>query len=244
MPEDYTVREGDCIASLAYGRGLLWQKVWNHPTNADLKSQRKDPNILFPGDHVFLPDKEPKTLDRPTEQRHKFVKKGTPAKLRLRILEDQLPEVPPHDNPTEAPPRHFTGEDPDTSSITENQQPRANAPYTLVIDGKTTTGETDSEGRIEVSIPPNANTGRLTLEPGTLRETIMNLNLGYLDPAGTNAGIKTRLAHFGFDCGDRTNDVTPAFQDAVRTYQESRGLNATGEMDDATRDRLTREHGS
>ena len=69
MAEDYTVKEGDCIASLAYDRGLLWQTVWNHPLNALLKTQRQDPNVLKPGDIVHLPDKQLKTVDKPTDQR-------------------------------------------------------------------------------------------------------------------------------------------------------------------------------
>jgi hypothetical protein len=243
MAEDYTVKKGDCISSLAFERGLLWETVWNHPNNASLKSQRPDPNILQPGDIVHLPDKQPKTVDKPTEKRHPFVRKGVPAKLRLKILQDQLPEAPDQDQSQQALSQHFTGEDPDTSSTSEKQTPRANVPYVVVIDGKSTNGTTDGSGMVQLSIPPNAKSGRLTLDPGTLTETVINLNLGWLDPVENVSGVKQRLANLGFDCGDQSNDETPDFQAALEAYQESRGLEATGDLDDATRNQLKQEHG-
>jgi hypothetical protein len=244
MADDHTVKEGDCIASLAYERGLSWQKVWNHPLNAALKTQRQDPNILKPGDIVHLPDKQLKTVDRPTDQLHEFVLEGVPAKLRLRILQGGQPQASPQNpKPTDIS-QHFSDEDPDTSGKSEQQTPRADVPYVLVIDGNLRDGETDENGMVELSIPPNARRGRLVLEPGTLRETVFDLNLGWLDPADSVSGIKQRLANLGVNCGDQSNEVTPGFQDALRVFQESRGLQVTGVADDATRTQLKLEHGS
>lgn len=90
MPE-YKVKQGDCISSIAERHGLFWEKVWNHPKNARLKEQRKDPNVLYPGDVVFIPDKEKKEESGTTEQRHRFKKKGTPAKLKIRMLKNDQP---------------------------------------------------------------------------------------------------------------------------------------------------------
>jgi Putative peptidoglycan binding domain len=243
VPQNYEVVEGDCIASLSYVRGLFWRTVWDHPLNAALKARRRDPNILKPHDIVHLPDKQLKTVDKPTDQQHLFMRKGVPAKLRLKILEDDQPEMPPHVQTEPSVSRQFFGEDPDTSGASERQRPRAGVPYVLVIDGKSTEGETDSEGMLEISIPPNALGGRLTLEPGTLRETVFNLNLGWLDPIDGPSGMKQRLSNFGFDCGDQTNEATPGFQQAMRAFQESRGLNVTGVADGASLEKLKQEHG-
>lgn len=90
MPE-YMVHLGDCINSIAYDNGLFWETVWNHPANAKLKVERKDPNILLPGDSVFVPDKRIKREPRPTDQHHKFVLRGVPAKLSLRITVNDEP---------------------------------------------------------------------------------------------------------------------------------------------------------
>src|SRR5258705_2376897 len=92
MPIDYLVETGDCISSIAFDHGFFWETIWNHPQNAELKSKRKDPNILQEGDVVHTPDLRLKRESRPTNQKHKFVRKGAPAKLRLRIMEEPKPE--------------------------------------------------------------------------------------------------------------------------------------------------------
>ncbi len=91
MPEDastaangYVVVEGDCISSLAEAHGLNWQTLWDH--NPELKALRKNPNALQPGDEILIPSLRLRYESRPTDQRHKFVRKGVPAKFRL-ILE-------------------------------------------------------------------------------------------------------------------------------------------------------------
>src|SRR5215813_7826422 len=73
-------------SSLAGARGLKWDTVWNHPKNAQLKAKRKDPNVLMPGDVVYLPDLDPRIEDRPTDQRHEFVLLGERTTLRIRML--------------------------------------------------------------------------------------------------------------------------------------------------------------
>jgi len=82
MPE-YTVKHGDCISSLAAKHGLVPRQIWEHANNARLKEQRKDGNILLPGDSIFLPDKQPRQEPGATEQRHRFRRKGVPEKLRV-----------------------------------------------------------------------------------------------------------------------------------------------------------------
>ena len=82
---DYVVVEGDCIESIAADAGFLWTTIWNHPQNAVLKAERLTPNLLLPGDRVHIPERGLKLLDRPTDQHHRFVRKGLPCKLRLCI---------------------------------------------------------------------------------------------------------------------------------------------------------------
>jgi Putative peptidoglycan binding domain len=87
----YTVNQGECISSISFDLGFAPKTIWNHPQNADLKRTRKDPNVLFPGDLVFVPEKEIRIETRPTDARHLFVRKGVPEFLSLRFLHDQEP---------------------------------------------------------------------------------------------------------------------------------------------------------
>jgi hypothetical protein len=227
MPE-YKVNPGDCISSIAESHGLFWEKVWNHPKNARLKEQRQDPNILCPGDVIFVPEKEKKEESGATEQKHRFRKKGTPAKLRVRILQE------------------VSGEQQETNRNGQpyDPRPRANIPYVLDIDGNLTNGKTDAEGWIEHSIPPNAKQARLIMEPGTPNEVIMPFRLGHLDPVSEISGIQHRLNNMGFPCGPANGVLNSDTQDALRRFQEKNGLQPTGEINDATRAKLAEIHTS
>ena len=83
----HTVKQGDCIMSIAEDCGFFWETLWNHPDNAQLKTLRKDPNILFPGDVVTIPDKTVKFENKPTDQRARFLKKNPRVQVRLRLLD-------------------------------------------------------------------------------------------------------------------------------------------------------------
>lgn len=84
MP-DYTVGDGESIASIAKQQGFLWKTIWEHGNNAALRAKRKDPNQLSPGDSVFIPEKGKKTVGKPVDARHTFKRKGEPTKLKLRL---------------------------------------------------------------------------------------------------------------------------------------------------------------
>lgn len=87
----YEVNQGDCISSIAENAGLKWEDVWNHPDNELLREKREDPNILFPGDKVAVPQIRIKEVSAETEKRHTFVKLSNKAKVTLRLLQEGKP---------------------------------------------------------------------------------------------------------------------------------------------------------
>jgi len=92
MP-DHVVQQGECMSSIALLYGFTWKSLWNSGENRDLKQARKDPNVLFPGDVVKIPDKQIKELPRATEARHKFVRYAFQAKFRVRLMRDDQPRA-------------------------------------------------------------------------------------------------------------------------------------------------------
>ena len=88
MAKQHKVKQGECISSIADNHGFFWETLWNYAENAKLKQKRKDSNILFPGDEVFIPDRQENSESGATEQRHRFVRKGVPSKLCLRIMKN------------------------------------------------------------------------------------------------------------------------------------------------------------
>jgi hypothetical protein len=88
MADFYTVEQGDHLSKIAKDNGFTdYSVIWDHPNNADLKKLRQNPNILLPGDQVFIPDREEKQESGPTDKKHTFTVDKKTLKLRL-LLED------------------------------------------------------------------------------------------------------------------------------------------------------------
>lgn len=87
----YKVAQGECLSSIAAREGFIWETIWEHSNNSELKRRLQDPNILKPGDTLWIPPKTLKKVNRPTEAEHRFVKRGVPTVLRLRLLDNDRP---------------------------------------------------------------------------------------------------------------------------------------------------------
>jgi N-acetylmuramoyl-L-alanine amidase len=87
MPPVVTVKQGECIGTIAYDAGFFWETIWKHPRNAQLKRRRGNPNVLMAGDQVFIPDKQTKEEPCATGMVHTFRMKGIPIRFKIRILD-------------------------------------------------------------------------------------------------------------------------------------------------------------
>ncbi len=83
----HVVRQGEHLAAIAHRYGFSdYRVLWEHPQNAELRQRRRDnPNVLRPGDEIFIPEREECAEEGATEQRHRFVRHGTQLMLRLRV---------------------------------------------------------------------------------------------------------------------------------------------------------------
>ncbi|PRQ06407.1 peptidoglycan-binding domain-containing protein [Enhygromyxa salina] len=88
MGHYHTVKAGECISSIAYASGFFPEQVWQAPENEPLRTDRGNPNLLVPGDALFIPDKARREESVPVDQRSRFVLRGVPAKLHLEIRDD------------------------------------------------------------------------------------------------------------------------------------------------------------
>jgi N-acetylmuramoyl-L-alanine amidase len=89
--KQHTVKEGECLTSIAEKYGFSWETVWNLGDNAGLKDKRKDPNTLVPGDVVAIPDRREKVVSCETTKTHRFQLSAAPAMFRLQLFEDEKP---------------------------------------------------------------------------------------------------------------------------------------------------------
>ena len=113
-------------------------------------------------------------------------------------------------------------------------------PYTLIIDGETFEGETDSDGRIDMAIPPDANRGQLLLSTGS---ESYDLVLGGLDPVDEVSGVQARLHNLGLAPGPIDGIPGPLTKAAVQKFQQQVGAKVDGIVGPETRKYLEDEYG-
>lgn len=97
MPVTHKVRQGESCAHIAAEYGVPEEVVWNDGGNASLKKLRKNPNVLYPGDVVTIPDSHPEGCQGGTEERHRFRRLGVPLKLRLELRDSSGEPLASHD---------------------------------------------------------------------------------------------------------------------------------------------------
>jgi len=86
-----TVKQGDCIYSLAARYGFSADALLSHANNQTLVSQRPDATQLVPGDKVFIPAKKVGEVEAETGVRHRFRRKGTLATFKATFMDFDKP---------------------------------------------------------------------------------------------------------------------------------------------------------
>jgi hypothetical protein len=208
------VRAGESVLSIACAAGLLPDTVWNDPANAALKDARKDGEVLLPGDRLTVRPIQQKAEARATGARHVFKRKSVPATIAI-VVQDEEGKA-------------FAGKK-----------------YELFIDGKPSSGTTGDDGKLEVVIDPGSREGVLNVwleEQGLPNPWRVELRLGALAPAAHTLGVQQRLANLGLYPGEVDGQAGPGTRAAVTAFQVVAGLDASGEIDQATRDKIVEIH--
>ena len=213
----HTVEPGDCLYSVADRYGHLPATLSDHPSNQKIKS--RDPGSLHAGDdnagapdEIFIPAARTKTIDVQAGQQVKLRRKGTPAKFRAQLLA-------------------FDG------------KPYANADYVLELDDpaggppERRQKKTDQDGVLNETIPPSTRTGTLTYGPSD-NPRKRALQFGHLNPADHVSGVQGRLRNLGYFDGSADGTSGDPLRAALTRFQAEHGLSTSGEIDQATRDKL------
>jgi len=227
----YKVRQGDSMSSLARKHGFCWETIWNHPENDQLKQQRGNPDILYPGDRVFIPALIQKEETIETGQRHRFVAKGRISTLKLILEYNDV--VLADTRCCFAVDGHWLEANTDSNGLLEARvSNRANNIHLLVF--------------------PNID--------NIPTEIHWEISVGHLDPKDEIiTGVQQRLANLGYceykcehkyerKCEpkyDRKIDgqLGTPLPSAIRTFQAVNSLETSGEIDSATLDKLVALHG-
>ena len=226
--KQHEVVEGEHIFRIAKAAGFQTGKIlFDLPDNAELKKARVNPNTLAIGDTLILPDLQPKVESRATNQTALFTLDVDELLLNL-TLQNEARE------PLSKRAFRF---------VTGRREPSA----VFQQPGDPVEGVTDARGFLSVTIDAFASEGELTVHAtGELTSpviSIIKVLIGFLDPANTVRGQRTRLNNMGYFAGFTDAD-SEQLKWAIEEFQGDHDIKPTGRSDDnKTFNRIAHEHG-
>lgn len=85
----HIVRRGECLASIAEAYGFRnWKTVYEAAENESLRERRPNPNVLYEGDELVIPEVRRREEPGGTEKRHRFRTPLPGWVLRVRVLDE------------------------------------------------------------------------------------------------------------------------------------------------------------
>jgi len=219
MATHHVVEQGEYLSLIARKHGFSsYLTLWDHPENSELKKKRQNPNILFPGDRLFIPDKEEKEQSGATDKRHRFVFRGQKLKLCL-VLENIY--------------AHPIADAPCTLEVESEN-------FKLMTDGQ---GKIEQE--IQADAQRGLLTVKDPQTP--INKIVIPIKIGHLDPVEEVSGQKVRLNNLGYAAGpvdDESDDEnTKRFLSAIEEFQCEHSLTVDGVCGPATQAKLKQVHG-
>lgn len=215
MATTHIVKQGECLSSIAYHYGFAdWHQIYDHARNAVFKEKRPNPNLIYPGDRLYIPDLQEHEETGQTEQRHRFRVTLPPTYLNIRLQDPAKQPIANAPYCLRMDTLEVGGETDDEGWVKE-QMPA------WVRSGLLTVWPHPANPEVAI---------KWEVKPG------------YLDPLETVTGVKARLINLGYDCGDVNNVEDEKYEAAVRQFQQDHDLTVDGVVDPQTRGRLRQEH--
>jgi N-acetylmuramoyl-L-alanine amidase len=212
--DKHVVVQGETLLSIATAHKFSsWEVIWDHPNNAELRERRGDPQVLAPGDELFIPAKDAKVHSVATDKRHTFVINTLMARFRTIVRDDKGEALANKRFELEIGTQATNG----------------------LTDG-------DGVVELEIPPRAQRGILRVFLDDEAGTTLTWNLRLGDLDPIDTLTGVKARLTNLGFICGPIDDRLDAATITALRDFQIVYRLPVTGRPDDDTRAKLLAVH--
>jgi N-acetylmuramoyl-L-alanine amidase len=211
----HVVQQGECLSSIAADNGFSdWHTIYDDAANADLRAKRPEPNVLYPGDQLFIPDRDPIQKDCVTDALHTFVIADNPTYLNVRLQD-------PAKRPLKSVPYKLSV-------------------GTLECEANT---DGDGWIRRKIDASAESGTLMVWPNPDDRREYVVwQVMLGHLDPLETVTGIKARLKNLGYYDGEIDDEQDDEYDSAVRQFQQDDDLVVDGIVGPKTRAKLKDEH--
>jgi hypothetical protein len=111
--------------------------------------------------------------------------------------------------------------------------------FELTVGGKSTSGTLAADGVLEQSVPIDVTSGSLKVWVTDAEFEEWTLKIGWMDPIAEVSGAQARLNNLGFHCGEPDGVMNEDTTWAIKAFQARIGLEPTGTIDDALRQKLT-----
>ncbi len=218
MTQQHTVAQGETLLRIAKQYGYQTSKaLYNHPSNAEFKALRPDPNLIYPGDKITIPPKKEKFMPLRASSINTFVVQNEKEYFRLQVSYDD-------------------GDDITGKRVVLNIGSQT-------ID---TVLQSDGLIEVELN-NNDALTGNvdLYLKAGETTPTkSFAVQIGNLDPIDTLSGVQGRCNMLGFNCG-KVDGINGAKTKAgVREFQQAQQLQVDGIAGPVTKSRLVYVYGA
>jgi N-acetylmuramoyl-L-alanine amidase len=211
MSQTHTVKQGESLLSIAYEYNFNdWKSIYNHPKNKELRIKRPEPQILAPGDKIFIPSKNSaSSLSARAHKKQTFKKGELEAFIRINLKNIQ-------------------------------NEPYKNLNYKLEVRGKKEEGKTDNNGQLQMRIHPKIQKGKLILwdDKNPDKKLVWILKIGHMDPDDRISGIQGRLNNLGFYTGPIDGRLNDKMIEELKTFQKKNNLQPSGELDEQTKNKI------
>jgi hypothetical protein len=211
----YIVRPGDYLTQLAYRFGFNADEVWQDAKNAKLKDLRPNPDILVPGDILFIPDAPAENLPIQSGTTNPYVADVPHVEVVLIFMEGDKP---------------MANEPCEIGGLGE-ADPTASPP------------STDGDGKLTLNVPVLVREVSVRFPKKRNRDYLFHV--GDMDPITETSGVRKRLCNLGYlprVPDDTTEEDDEHLKQVLAFFQSNNGLNPTGEIDDPTRQILSDLH--
>jgi len=202
MPHIYITEQGETLLSIAHKYNFSsWETIWNHERNRELRGLRPNPQVLYPGDRLYIPDKPawPVAGGQKTSFR---IKKRMTCRFAV-YLKDEAG-------------RPYAGN---------------KYELTIGDDIVSDTTPEDGLVVHEVSPAIRQGTLKLWPNEDDENETITwELKIGHLDPPNKISGAQARLNNLGFDVGEVDGRMTPQTIETIKAFQRQNGIHPPSGM--------------
>jgi LysM repeat protein len=217
MAKTHTVAQGETLTRIARQYKFSSAMVlYNHPENTEFRQLRPNPDLIFPGDKVVIPDPDAKPLTVSTGSQHVFCLKRETEKLKLKL-------------------QNKRGKALQNKKILlslDGKKIEADIGADGLLEVDLPSGD-EKQAILDVFMHPESD------EPTHRFE----LQLGHLDPVETLSGVQARCNMLGFDCGIADGIMGAKTRAGVKAFQAAHGLDVDGVPGPKTKAKLKEVYG-